>query len=886
VTEAAGRRGTSLAVGVAVGLARGRPAAASAGQIAPGIDGRACVAPNHGARDPARRWPAPLDRIVTVPGHDVSLRDALDRVAASARIRLSYAADLLPLDRRVCSGFESTTAGDALAELLASVAVEPVVAGADQVVLAPRRAPDPEPPTITRPVDLLDRVVVTGSVTGDSQRGLPVALDVLGGRALAQRNAGTLSSAIDDAVPGMWVWEQSPSSLLARYGSIRGASSFGVSYPKIYIDGIEVANPLLVTQFNADAADRIEVIRGPQGAALYGADAISGVINIVSRRDGVGPDGQHVQLRSGAGVTRSQWGSNTLAQDHALSLRVGSSTRTAGLGIAVNTIGDFIPNGSSRALTANGSARLIGARTSLTGTARFYAKNADVAPSPILGGITPSTADRKPTSPNGARAVRSTDRRGAYGPGLRSAADTMGGTFALSPDEPQAVRQYTLGGTATLLGGDGRWTHSLTAGIDGYRLSGVSMSSGPFLSATDSALRAARGGADRMSMRVSSVAQVGAPERASATITLAAEHSELRERTDADQQPAGLAHSTIDAVAWRNTTGLIAQSNVALHDALFATAGLRLERNAGYTRDAEFTTLPMLGAAWVRDVSGATLKLRGAYGKGIRPPRTTGREAGWLSLQRATASLEPEVQSGTEAGADLLFGNRLGLHVTRFDQRASGLIQSVAIANPAGQQTGGTGGAGGGGYQQWGFRYELQNIGEITNRGWELQGSARLGALTLGSALSLVDSRVERVLASYTGDLRPGDRTLEVPARTASLTASWTARRWSTSWSLARAMDWINYDRLALATELAQHTGAVRVNDGRGPSDFVGLHLRDYWRTYDGVTRLRANATRDLTHGVSLLISGDNLLDQQRGEPDNVTIVPGRTVSLGFKAKF
>jgi iron complex outermembrane receptor protein len=243
-------------------------------------------------------------------------------------------------------------------------------------------------------------------------------------------------------------------------------------------------------------------------------------------------------------------------------------------------------------------------------------------------------------------------------------------------------------------------------------------------------------------------------------------------------------------------------------------------------------------------------------------------------------ALAPESQAGVEGGVDVLLGRRLGLHVTRFDQRASGLIQSVAIATAT------PGGGMGGGTQPWGFRYELQNIGEITNRGWELQGSARLGALTLGSALSLVDSRVERVLVNYTGDLRPGDRTLEVPARTASLTASWTARRWSTSWSVARAPDWINYDRLALATELARHTGDGRVNDGRGPSDFVGPHLRDYWRTYDGVTRLRANVTRDLTRGVSLLISGDNLLNQQRGEPDDVTIVPGRTMSVGLKAKF
>ena len=79
-------------------------------------------------------------------------------------------------------------------------------------------------------------------------------------------------------------------SLLARYGSIRGASSFGVSYPKVYVDGIEVANSLLVTHLDPDAISKIEVIRGPQGAALYGANAISGVMNIVTRQEGT-PDG-------------------------------------------------------------------------------------------------------------------------------------------------------------------------------------------------------------------------------------------------------------------------------------------------------------------------------------------------------------------------------------------------------------------------------------------------------------------------------------------------------------------------------------------------------------------------------------------------------------------
>ena len=65
-----------------------------------------------------------------------------------------------------------------------------------------------------------------------------------------------------------------------------------------------------------------------------------------------------------------------------------------------------------------------------------------------------------------------------------------------------------------------------------------------------------------------------------------------------------------------------------------------------------------------------------------------------------------------------------------------------------------------------------------------------------------------------------------------------------------------------------------------------GARLRDYWRTYDGVTRLRATFTRELPHGLALLFGGDNLLGEQRGEPDDVTVVPGRTVTAGVRARF
>jgi iron complex outermembrane receptor protein len=44
--------------------------------------------------------------------------------------------------------------------------------------------------------------------------------------------------------------------------------------------------------------------------------------------------------------------------------------------------------------------------------------------------------------------------------------------------------------------------------------------------------------------------------------------------------------------------------------------------------------------------------------------------------------------------------------------------------------------------------------------------------------------------------------------------------------------------------------------------------------------------SHDLSRGLALVFVGENLLGYQRGEPDNVTIVPGRTLTLGVRAKF
>ena len=91
-------------------------------------------------------------------------------------------------------------------------------------------------------------------------------------------------------------------------------------------------------------------------------------------------------------------------------------------------------------------------------------------------------------------------------------------------------------------------------------------------------------------------------------------------------------------------------------------------------------------------------------------------------------------------------------------------------------------------------------------------------------------------------------------------------------------MDWVNYDQLRLAEE--------RQTQAFDPGTFTGAGLRNYWRSYNGVTRLRGNVSYTLSRQFSLVMTGENLLNRQRGEPDNVTIIPGRTLTAGIRTRF
>ncbi len=920
----------AIAGGVAAGDA-GRPARAGAQQIT----GDACRA-------------------------SVPLRDALERVAAAGHVRLSYSRELIDVDRPVCGPSPADLAGAsraadggpgaapdvapsappggrapvlaALDALLRGTGVEALAVGGGQVVLAPAGRGGGDALGIAARPAVLERVVVTGNPAGAPARALPVALSVLDGAAVGMRAQTSLATALDGAVPGLWLWTQPTTTLLTRYAGLRGASSFGLTTPKLYLDGVEVANPLFVTALSADQVERVEVIRGPQGAALYGADAISGVINIVTRHDGA-DGGRAFTVRSGVGGagTTSLVPRPALAQDYGVTFRAGGGPQTAGVSVTAATLGPVVPGSTAHQISAIADARRVARAGVFTFTARFA--DAVAPPTYVLPGAAATTA------PPGTGAVAAVASPNTGSNAALQAATTPSAPAAGVAGSKQHISELTLAANAVRTTG-GRWTHTFTAGLDAYRLSGVASNTlSPIPSPLDSAQGAAQGSAARATLRASSTATYDAARDLAVTVTGIADYGLLREATQLDA-PASVGVGGAGGVglgdgyrrgggSWVSgysptatpattlgTLGAVAQTTLAWHDAYYLTAGLRAERNDGFTAASRAALLPSIGLSTVRTVGGATLKVRTAYGSGLRPAPSAARVDAWHAFGGAALpSLAPEAQTGVEGGVDVFFGPAPGstasgiaagagaptvaLHLTAFDQQATGLIQQVAGSAdaPPGQHHPPTTGAGApiaavaaasAGYESADARrdvragYVLQDVGAISNRGVEGEAelraaSTRGGVLSLGGTFTYVDSHVRRTVADYSGDLRPGDRVLEVPRWTLGANATWRLAGWATTLGAARAFDWVNYDRLALAAAVRAQ-GLTAITGGQG--------LRAFWRTYPGATRLRAEVSHDFVRGVSGVVTGENLLDQQTGEPDNVTVVAGRTLTAGVRARF
>ena len=169
--------------------------------------------------------------------------------------------------------------------------------------------------------DLMRARVTSVAGTPQARETTPAALYVISAEEIRRSGHRTIAEALR-LVPGMYVGRINASSWLIGSRGLTGSSLTATRY-LVLIDGRLVYDPLISTTF-WDTTDlvladveRIEVIRGP-GATLWGANAMNGVVNIVTKsaRDtqgtlvqlGAGTQGQsEVDLHRGVAVDADSW---------------------------------------------------------------------------------------------------------------------------------------------------------------------------------------------------------------------------------------------------------------------------------------------------------------------------------------------------------------------------------------------------------------------------------------------------------------------------------------------------------------------------------------------------------------------------------------------------
>jgi iron complex outermembrane recepter protein len=156
--------------------------------------------------------------------------------------------------------------------------------------------------------ETLDVVIVTGSRTGErTVQNSPAPIDVLPTTALEKANKGNLLETLNTLLPSFNLPNVATPNIgsMIRAGQLRGLNPDQTlvlvngkrrhSTAFLGAGGFAASTPADLSLIPGGAIERIEVLRDG-ASALYGSDAIAGVINIITNKS---PDGASLSARGG-----------------------------------------------------------------------------------------------------------------------------------------------------------------------------------------------------------------------------------------------------------------------------------------------------------------------------------------------------------------------------------------------------------------------------------------------------------------------------------------------------------------------------------------------------------------------------------------------------------
>lgn len=748
--------------------------------------------------------------------------------------------------------------------------------------------------------NVLDQVVVTGTVAQTELKAVPSAITVITAKQIEERGITRIDQLFRGDIPGLFSFNLGSSVFLDEVTmfsrgatALQSGATFGsantenLTNPiKTYIDGVEMASPKYLSQIDPSTIERIEILTGPQASTIYGSNALNGVMQIFTRR-GSSPR-PRVNLNLSSGFAQNNF-SDHLTPNYLADIGVsGVEGRWSyNVGGSWNYIGSWTPGRQTQRLSANGGGRMeVNKFTVDASTRRGLTQNKQT------GGTL-----------QGRTALRT------------------GGVFTpLSVSDVATPVSQSLNGTTYGLTLSYRPVSLLSAeagvGSDAYETQSIATGAkfGGFFG-SDTLLSASLLKSSRQSQRFNTTLQLPIASLARLNLTAGGDHWRTAGSSWSGNGLA-LTGSLSGATVTRNkplkNSGAFVQGQLGLWDALFLTYGVRADWNPAFGDKAKVKP-GRYGASYTRDIEtplgSISTKLRGSYGRSIRPPGDD--QAQGLPVTSATVislfgphsviipneDLGPEHQQGGEGGVELYFGNRGSIVVTRYNQTVDNLISRV------GSELAAFGGPGVDSVRSlapnniecsstyrdpdgYCYRYQLEflNVGSIRNQGWETQGSINVGPLTTRGTYSWTKSRIVGVTPRYaslltTSEFQRGRSFDVVPEHT-----------WAVSFSYAQAASslalfvngigprYISLDQLSLASD-ATNTRLVATRPR------MSLTSSQYRPSSPRYAIADLNGTHRFSRRVDATLQVSNLTDSYKGDTRIDYAMTGRQTKVGLRLR-
>jgi outer membrane receptor protein involved in Fe transport len=674
----------------------------------------------------------------------------------------------------------------------------------------------------------LEQLVVTGNVLATRVREMPVSVAILTSEDIERKKPTRISELLRGEIPGIIAFDAGERSYAAEV-RVRGSSTLGGGGQlKVYVDGLEAASPLFLNLINPASIDRVEIIRGPEAATLYGSDALGGVLQIFTKK---GSARDRPQVTAGAlmrfinSAYAVDGASGVDEHRYDAQVSAGNSTGSYNAGITWGREGDWIPQHSARRFGFFAGAQATQGRFSGSVTLRHNDERVAVS-DPLLPSLYPNLFAINPydfnlfngtlgfeaaymASSNWKHAVVLGFDRTAYDYTQNAARRTAADTFMVVSETDNTKTTLAYNTSVDLRLSD-ETTARFLAGIDYWKSKSSSLSN----------------------MRV----PMG---------------------TRGLSIPASISGTAVTLGELTNT-GYFGQVAFGYRDALHLTAGIRADDSPGFGDDYGLAWAPRLGATYVHNFGGVEVKPRIAWGTAIRPP-TPGQKSARVTANaviQENLDLGPVRQKGWEGGIDVFVGDRYSLTATYYSQRVEDLINQVVINATAVPPV-----------------YQFQNVGAVDNTGWEFHGSLRLGHFRGNATYSITDSKVDQLYPGYAGDLTVGGRVTTIPENALGVSATYELLRGSATFEVNRIGSWV-------ATDWRAYYRYLFAGDPYRGS------LAAYSMNYDPITRTNFLIEQNVATGVNLLVRLDNLGNNQDGEPLNIAITPGRQVTLGLRITY